>query len=182
MINVKNLALLGISVGVLATAAYTRYIHVKLDKISTEVNSAVDKLSKNISVDVPDSIIDRAVNRAVEREVGKAIKTISQEVVSDMRSTINKEVKMNVDSSYVSVKASVIEEVSRQVANIDMGKLKAEVKEKAKELVIEKFDGNLNSLLDDFNNSLSNVSKIYSSIADSMTKKKESETVFKIGI
>ena len=102
-------------------------------------------------------------------------------MTSTVRNDIHKEVKTSVDAAYSHVRSSVTDEVARQVANMDMNKLREEVKNRAKELVVEKFDANLNGLLEEFNGSLSNVSKIYSSIADSMTKKKDSEMTFKIG-
>ena len=48
--------------------------------------------------------------------------------------------------------------------------MEREVVNKAKDAVVEKFDRKLDGLLDEFNDNLQNVQKIYSSIAKSMAK------------
>jgi hypothetical protein len=62
-----------------------------------------------------------------------------------------------------------------------MDLLRSEVKEKAKDIVLEKFNDNLDSLVKDFSQNLTNMSKMYGAIADNMVKKPE-ETVLKIRI
>jgi hypothetical protein len=131
-------------------------------------------------VDVPDELVDLAVKRAVDRETNLVVRRATCDIVDSTKRDIQKEVKSSVENVYSDIRASVSKEISYQVANLDINKMKSEVKEKAKELVLEKFDGNLNSLLEDFNQSLSNVSKIYESIAESMSKKKDSDTIFRI--
>jgi len=181
MSNVIKVGIIGVGIVGVVASAYTRYLHIKVNELLAVIESSADGLSKDISVNVSDAIIEKAVSRAVDREVGKAIKSISYDVTSTVRNDIHKEVKTSVDAAYSHVRSSVTDEVARQVANMDMNKLREEVKNRANELVVEKFDANLNGLLEEFNGSLSNVSKIYSSIADSMTKKKDSEMTFKIG-
>lgn len=181
MINFEKFGPIGIAASIIAIG-YSIYTQRKLNGILTTIDLSIDEVSKGITVDISDAMIEKAINKVVDREVVKVIKTVSNEVLRTIRSDIHKEVKVSVNDSYQNIKTSVTKEVSEQVANMDMRRLKEEVKEKAKDLVIEKFDGNLESLLADFNNSLSNVSKIYNSIADSMVKKKESEAVFKIGL
>ena len=51
------------------------------------------------------------------------------------------------------------------VLKISAKDLADDIREEAKQKVVEKFDGSLDDLLEKFNNDLSNVSKIYESIA-----------------
>ena len=180
MCNSKKFGIAGIVTGLIAIA-YTFYVQMKMEKTCALIDTAVDNLSDDISVDISEEIINKAVTRAMDREVHKAVKSASEEAIALIRKDIQRDVKSSVEGSYTDVRASVSKEVAKQVADIDIKRLKDDATEKAKELIVEKFDGKLDSLLEEFNQNLSNVSKIYNSIADSMTKKRESETVFRIG-
>ena len=118
----------------------------------------------------------------LKKEVVKAVKHISKEISYNTRTDIQRAVKSEVDSAHSTIVSSVSVTLAKQAADIDMQKLKKEVKEKAKEMIVEKFDDNLESLLGEFNNKLSDISKIYSSIAESMTKKQGSGTTLTIGV
>jgi len=171
----QKLSIVGISLGLLSMG-YSFYNQKRIEK------TLIDKISNGITLDISDAIVNEAVNVVVEREATKAVKDISMEISLNTRMDIRNAIKSEVDSARSKITSSVSDEIATQAANIDMRKLKEEVKDKAKGIIIEKFDDNLDSLLADFNDKLSNVSKIYSSIADSMTRKKESETILRIGI
>lgn len=180
MCNSKKFGIAGIVTGIIAIA-YTFYVQMKVEKTCSLIDTAIDNVSNDISVDISEEIISKAVTRAMDREVSKAVKSASSEAIELVRKDIQKDVRSSVEGSYSDIRASVSKEVSKQVADIDIKRLKDDATERAKELIVEKFDGKLDSLLDEFNQNLANVSKIYNSIADSMTKKRESETVFRIG-
>lgn len=169
----------GIVTGVLAIG-YAYLLQRKVDKAYNLIDRSIDEISKDMPVDISKEIVEQAITKAVDREINRAIKDASYEVTNSIRKDIERDVRSAIDGEYSNIRTSVAAEVSRQVANIDIKRLKQEVKERAKELVIDKFNGDLDSLLNDFNQNLTNVSKIYNSIADSMTKKKESETVLRI--
>jgi len=173
-VGTQPISLIGVALG-LTSLGYSIYTQRKFKK------EVIDKISENLVIDIPEAVVNEAINIAVEREVSKVVKRVSEQITHNARNDIHREVKSTVDVSFSSIKSSVSDEVAKQVATMDMRELKKEVKEKAKEMVIEKFDENLESLLSDFNDSLSNMSKIYSSIADSM-KQRNSETVLRIGV
>lgn len=175
----RALGIAGVLAGV-AAIGYAAHIQSKFNRLIDKFNIAVNETSEKIPVSVSDEIIEQAVTEAVDREVKKlvvrAIRDVEDAVVRDIRY----QVKTAVMDSYTDVRSSVSTEVARQVANLDIKRLKDEVAEKAKAMVVEKFGDNLDGLLQDFNQQLANVSKIYASISDSMTKKPE--TVLKIGV
>lgn len=175
-LNVTNqqISLAGAALGV-TSLCYSVYSQRKFKK------DLVNKISDGLYIEVSSAVVDEAIGIAVEREVSKAIKNVSERIYYTAHNDIHKEVKLAVDNSFTSIKTSVSADVAKEVANIDMRRLKRDVEEKAKEMIVEKFDGNLDSLLTDFNNQLSNVSKIYASFADSISKK-NSEATIKIGI
>ena len=53
--------------------------------------------------------------------------------------------------------------------------------EKAKKAAMEKFDDNLDDILDKFNSELNSVTKIYNSIADNFSKKHDDGVTLRIG-
>ena len=178
--NKSNIfGIVGIGVGA-ACIGYSTYIPRKMNKLCNLLDTSVANIADKTEVDVSPAIVNRAVECSVDLAVGKAIKAATAELVSDIKFDMKKEVKTAVSSEYEIIKKGVVDEVSKQVAIIDMSKLKSEVREAAKEKVLEKFDGNLQDLLDDFNTNLQSVSKIYSSIADTLGKRESKETVLKL--
>lgn len=174
-ITTKEIGFIGVALGAVSLV-YTFYIKRQFER------DIVNKISEGLPIDIPNEIINEAIEIAVGREVSKVVTSVSSQIVFNARQDIHREVKSTVEDSFSRIKSSVSAEVAKEVANIDMRRLKRDVEEKAKELIVEKFDGNLDSLLSDFNGNLKNVAKIYSSIADSLSKKNNSEAVFKIGI
>lgn len=167
----------GIIIGV-AGLAFSAYLYFKLDKIATSVNMTVSELSTKTHIDIEQTLIDRAIQKAIERDVETAISDASRIAVRRISDDIKDEVRKEVNHAYTDLRQNVSDEIAKQSKNIDIDKLKREVVSKAKDAVLEKFDGELDGILTNFNNNLENVSTIYSSIANSMTKKQQKELIF----
>ena len=138
----------------------------KINKLSSMIDVAVDDLSSKTQVNISDAVLDLAVQKAVDREVGY----ISNRITRDLNLEIRTQVKHTVNASSSDIKKSVSAEIASQVKSIDISDMEREVVNKAKDAVAEKFDRKLDSLLDDFNDNLNNVRKIYSSIEKSIAK------------
>lgn len=174
----NNAELLGIGAMIAGVVAvgYSWHSRSKVNQVCDLIENSIDEISRTTDIEVPQSVVDIAIDRAVDREVNNVIRSLSRETVNKVRSDLQKEVKDSVTNSFSDIKTSVSQEVRKQVSLIDISDLKKEIRDEAKEKVISKFDGDLDSLLNEFNQNLQNVSKIYNSIADSMTNK--TETVF----
>ena len=156
-------------IGILVTiggVGYIGYLHSKINELSSMVQVAVDDLATQTEITISDDILDRAVQKAVDREVSY----ISTRIVRDLNSEIRSEVKHSVDLSSVTIKSLASKEIERQVRNIDISDMEKEVVHRAKDAIAEKFDKKLDGILDDFNDQLQSVQKIYSSIAKSMAR------------
>lgn len=151
---------------VIGGICYVGYLHSKINKLSSMIDVAVDDLSSKTQVNISDAVLDLAVQKAVDREVGY----ISNRITRDLNLEIRTQVKHTVNASSSDIKNSVSAEIANQVKNIDISDMEREVVNKAKDAVAEKFDRKLDSLLDDFNDNLNNVRKIYSSIEKSIAK------------
>ena len=130
------------------------------------VQVAVDDLATKTEITISDDILDRAIQKAVDREVSY----ISTRIARDLNSEIRSEVKNSVDLSSVTIKSLASKEIERQVRNIDISDMEKEVVHRAKDAIAEKFDKKLDGILDDFNDQLQSVQKIYSSIAKSIAR------------
>ena len=156
-------------IGILVTiggVGYIGYLHSKINELSSMVQVAVDDLAAQTEITISDDILDRAVQKAVDREVSY----ISTRIVRDLNSEIRSEVKKSVDLSSVTIKSLASKEIERQVRNIDISDMEKEVVNRAKDAIAEKFDKKLDGILDDFNDQLQSVQKIYSSIAKSIAR------------
>lgn len=165
-----------------ASIAYAFYTNHKMKSVCTKLDKSIDDVASNIKVDISDVIIDSAVEKAVEKEAGVAVKRATDKAVRDIESDISKEVKTAVREHYSDLKEEVAKEMRKKVGEIDVTEIKEEVIEKAKNQLAEKFDGSLDGLLDKFNGDLDNVSKIYRSIAKSITNNESDRGMtFRIG-
>ena len=156
-------------IGILVTiggVSYIGYLHSKINELSSMVQVAVDDLATKTEITISDDILDRAIQKAVDREVSY----ISTRIVRDLNSEIRSEVKHSVDLSSVTIKSLASKEIERQVRNIDISDMEKEVVDRAKDAIAEKFDTKLDGILDDFNDQLQSVQKIYSSIAKSIAR------------
>lgn len=151
---------------VIGGICYVGYLHSKINKLLSMIDVAVDDLSSKTQVNISDAVLDLAVQKAVDREVGY----ISNRITRDLNLEIRTQVKHTVNASSSDIKNSVSAEIANQVKSIDISDMEREVVNKAKDAVAEKFDRKLDSLLDDFNDNLNNVRKIYSSIEKSIAK------------
>ena len=169
----KNLEMLGLIAfgGSIIALGYSMILHKKLKDTQDLVESTVDNIAEDLEIDIPQKLVDEAIKKAVTREVSKFVRQAADEAVRDVRRDILVEVTTLVAASVGETKKAVSTEIIKQVSNINIQDLKNEVKELAKDKILEKFDGNLDSLLSDFNQNLNNVSKIYKSIAENMSTK-----------
>ena len=172
----------GIAVG-LVGVGYALGTHSKMAKISNNLERSIDDLASQVPVDIPNDMLERAVERAVFYEAKQAVCRVSDKVKHDVAYDMHKQIKDVIEDEYSNIKDTVLKNVTDEAANIDFKRVRYDVEKAAKEKALEKFDDNLDDILENFNDQLKSTSKIYTSIADSMTKYKSNDggTVLRIG-
>lgn len=162
---------------------YAMGTHSKMAKISEKLDLTIEELASNTTVDIPEGLVERAVEKNVAEQVKNAVGKATDAAVLDVKREIRKQVGDAVESEYSNIKDKVLEELTTEAAKIDVKRVRADVEKAAKEHALEKFDDNLEDILENFNDQLKNTSKIYTSIADATTKSKTTEggTVLRIG-
>ena len=140
----------------------------QLKETAELIGQSVKDLS-SVEVDkIQDEVIKEAIEKAAEERVsvicGKVYDTVKTETLLRTRAWVQE----TTDSMYASISEEVTKQIAKEVAKIDQAKLKKDVEAKAKAIVVEKFDGQLNDLLVEYNRNLENVGKIYQSIASNL--------------
>lgn len=173
-------AILGVAVG-LVGLGYALGTRSKMAKISEKLDRSIEDLASNIPVDIPNDMIERAVEKAVSYEVKQAVSNTTDRIIVEVKNDIHKQVSDVVESEYSNIKGTVLEELTNEAARIDAKRVRADVERAAKERALEKFDDNLDDILDDYKGNLNNVAKIYKSFADTMAPSNNQGTVLRIG-
>ena len=174
--------LLGVTFG-LVGIGYALGTHSKMAKISENLDRSIEELASKTPVNIPDDMIERAVEKAVAYEVKQAVGKTTDRIIVDVKRDIHKQVCDAVESEYSDIKGVVLEELTNAASKIDVVRVRSDVEKAAKEHALEKFDDNLDDIIENFNDQLKSTAKIYTSIADTMGKYKTSEsgTILRIG-
>lgn len=139
-------------------------------QIAKKVDMSVHDLKSAAANDIHEGIIRKAVEEAADSAVQDYIRDVKSEVVSQARRVLSDEARKAVREASDTIQKEVGDRVASEAALIDMAALKKSARDKAEQKILDKFDGNLEDLLSKFNDNLSNVQKIYGSIADAVTK------------
>ena len=160
----------GVAVG-LVGIGYAIGSRKKLNDISERLDTKIDEISWNLESDVKieKSVVEEAIDRAVERRVTREVDREVRRVADNTRRTIDSEVRSSIRAVYPDIRKSVTDKITSEVAKISAKDLENDIREEAKQKVVEKFEGQLDDILEKFNSDLMNVSKIYESIAKKLS-------------
>lgn len=154
----------------LVGAGYALGANNKLSKISDRLDLAINDIADGTEIDIPEELVSKAVEQAVQTQAKRAVERATTETIASLKKDIRSEVRKAIDEEYENLKDSVLKEITASAARIDTNRVRRDVEEAAKEAALEKFDDNLDDILEKFNDSLTNTSKIYSSIREAITR------------
>lgn len=157
------------------------YCRRQMKKTFKLVSKAAESVADMTVVDIRNDIVDMAVNNAANREVGRVVNRAVRLVEDDMTRQTQKYVRDAVKESYGKLSKTVSDAIAKEAAKIDGSQIMEEATEKAKEMLLQRFDGKLDGLMSDYQRNLDNVGKIYQSIASSMADKAGKDVTFKLG-
>ena len=174
---VINKATVAIGVALVGAASAAGLCIANQVKFRKDIKKMEKSMADNIDVNIPESMVDEAVKIAVDRATSIYAGRAVNEMVSKLKSDIEREANSAVKKQFNVVKDSVKSTLESKIGDIDISEIRDEIVEEAKETVADKFKKDLDGILDDYKDNLRNVSKIYQSIADSMGTKKESSGI-----
>ena len=176
--RIERIALIVLS-GASVVAAL--YCHNQMRKSVKLLNKAADSVAELTVVDVQQGIIDRAINNAANREVGRAVTRAVRLVEDEITGETQKMVRSAVQQCQGKLQKAVTDAIAKEAAKVDKDDIMEEATERAKEMLLERFDGKLDGLMSDYQRNLDNVGKIYQSIASSMADKAGKDVTLKLG-
>ena len=157
------------------------YCHHELRRTVRLVSKACDHVAELTVVDIQHDVVDRAINNAAAHEVGRVVNHAVRCVEDDLARQTQKCVRDAVKESYGKLSKSVSDAIAREAAKVDGNQIMEDATEKAKEMLLERFDGKLDGLMSDYQRTLDNVGKIYQSIASSMADKAGKNVTMTLG-
>ena len=166
---------IGLAVG-LVGIGWAMGTHSKMNALCKKLDTSIDTLMESGHLDIPEALIQESLNRAVTLKADSILARAKAEALANARAETEKQVKSALNKEYYKLQESVKSEIAAQVRGMDISELRDEVKAEAKVKLAE----NMDDILQEFNGSLENISKIYGSIANTMTGQHPKETVFKI--
>lgn len=175
MERIGLLVLSGVSV---LAAVYCRH---ELRRTVRLVSKACDHVTELTVVDIQHDVVDRAINNAAAHEVGRVVNHAVHCVKDDLARQTQKCVRDAVRENYGKLSKSVSDAIAREAAKVDGNQIMEDATEKAKEMLLKRFDGKLDGLMRDYQRNLDNVGKIYQSIASSMADKAGKNVTMTLG-
>lgn len=167
-----GISLIGVAVlGGVGFGFYKGY--KKIEEIDARINKTVDDVAKGVEVSVDDAIIREAVEKAVEREVKVKVERSCNTAIELVQHDISASVNKAVEEKLEAISGDVDFEIKKQIAEIDISKAKEKVIREASDKAAAKFDTELNDIIRSHKDTLSNVSKIYQSISDTIATPKQ---------
>lgn len=151
-------------------------------QIAKKVGVSVKDLKEASVKEIQQGIVESAVKEAAEDKVGVYIHTVRDDIIGDARNSLDREARKAVSEAEDLIRKEVEDKISKEASKIDMNELKKSARDKAEAKILEKFDGNLEDLLEKFNDNLGNIQKIYGGIADAISKGQEQNKGLKFTI
>ena len=179
--KMRKLERIGLCVLAGASVIVAVYCHRQMKKTVKLVSKAAEGVAELTVVDIQHDIVDMAINNAANREVGRVVNRAVHNVEDEMIHQTQKYVRDAVKESYGKLSKTVSDAIAREAAKVDSNQIMEDATEKAKEMLLEKFDGKLDGLMSDYQRNLDNVGKIYQSIASSMANKEGKDVTLKLG-
>lgn len=170
-ITKSDLIGLGVIAGIGVALLFGIRANIKMGRVSDKLGIAVRDLKSKSSVHVSQAIIEKATREAADEAVSVAVRRAADEATANIRADVSRQVREAVQNRYSEITKEVGKELRKQVERIDIHDFREEIKDEAKDLIMEKLKDDMDTILDSYNNQLENVGAIYSSIADKFKEK-----------
>lgn len=159
----------------------TIYKQKKLEETQKNLDEAIDKLSRTVTVDIEDAYIHKIVKTAVDRNVGSKIDAAASSAVAEIKADMSAQIRKEINKSYSDLKAQVKAEMERQIGRIDLDDIRKEIIAEGREEAKEQFKKDLDKIVELQNDNLKNINNIYSNIAETLKGNTNKGTTLTIG-
>lgn len=166
--NFEGFGIIGCLFG-LAGLGFSIWQSMNMRDTTKKLDLTIDDVSRRTNVEVSDSIVEKAIERAVNRQVNRAADEAIDKVRNDIHDEITKRVRKEVDTQYNRIAEETSERVSQQVAEIDEYSFRDRLQKKAEELMLKRFEHDLDGLRTEYSRKLGSQVKTFTAIEDTLT-------------
>ena len=161
----------GTTVVSVASAISSGYSWFKTKHTIKKLDDTITKV-KEISEDkIAEALIKKAIEKAADEKVDDYMRDTESDVLKAADRNLEIQARNAVEKCSKQIRDEASKEISRQVANLDVEKLKKRVCDMAEEHVLEKFDDCLDNSVKKFEKQLENTSKMYDGVTKAAVKK-----------
>ena len=129
-------------------------VEFEVSDLNATLKKKVDGIAESLDVDIPDDIVEAALRKAADTEATAKIAATSRKVMDEYSVSLRTEVRKSVDLAYASTKVDVKNELTKQIANVDISGIKREIVDEAKSKVQEELDDAVQKIKDSFEEKL----------------------------
>lgn len=166
--KVMKFVMVGVT-GALAFIAFKQSRNVKI--LEDKIGLSLKELKNHGPIDISNSMVEKYTEKAVKKAADTAAERVADKMRDDASVIMAEKVKGVIQDQYSNIKDEVTREVKKQVSRISITSLKDEIKDEVKDAITDRLETQMDDILDSYNGQLNNIGKIYSSIAESMSKK-----------
>lgn len=128
-------------------AGLTGHVLWKEHKNQQKMDEAIDKVKDMALDEISESLVEAAVAKAAQQATEKYIRQDNEYIMRDARTKMEKDVHDLVKGEYDKARDGVSEKVAEEITHLtDTAEMEKVVRKKAEDILVGKFQGDLNDL------------------------------------
>lgn len=164
--KVSNAVGVGIIGGFVVTIGYSIYVTKTLFDVARKLDTSIDKMVHEKTIEIPESTINKAIEKSVDLEVRYQVTKATEKMASEVVNTYKKDIEKVVDEEFNKQKLDVPKQIKAAIGRIDVEEAKKQIIREAKAEAKEKFHDELEEVVEKHQEQLDDITDIYSTIAE----------------
>lgn len=135
------------------------------------IDFAVSKVGEGVDVEVSNELVQAAIKQSAEQQVKRVVIAAAAQANMDISEKTTTEVKRAVTDSYDKIMGEVSDRVAKECEKVNRSDILDDVRKSATNKLVEKLDGNLDAITDEYTKNLNNMGKVYEALATKLERK-----------
>ena len=149
--------------------------NIRYHILSKRIVKALGNVEETAEEKISERMIETAVTKSADKKVDRYMQEVDDAVLRSAKRNLEIQAKEAVEKYSQDIRDKAAEEISKQVEQLDIEKLKKRVCDQTETHIIDKFDDVLNESAKKFEDQLDNTKKIYDGITRALVEKEEKE-------
>ena len=147
-----------------AALAGCAYVGGKLRVLTKQLDCSISDLAKKSSLEVSEAIVDSAVEKAVSEYTERAVHDISRHIREESDRQIKDSIRTAINSERAKIRDQVAEKVLSAGDFVNTTSFREDVTERAKALVAQKFDMEIDKINEEYREEVRKAAKVYDAL------------------